>query len=154
MKKFVYCAATAVAIYAMPLSLYAAEPNLPGLPKPELLFKHLDANEDGNLTIDEFVAGMNQLHETKVKHREPLGPAPGHPRTPPPIFGAMMPPPMFPFPPSMPGFGMPPGGMHGPRLSGPMPAAGGDRGLPQSLVARLEALEEKLNAIEAELQGD
>lgn len=123
-------------------------------PDPTAVFKRFDKNGDGNLTIEEFVEGTRKLHETMMEHRRPIGPAFGPAVAPPPMFGILMPPPMPPFPPSMPGFGMSPGGIHGPRPGSPMSVARGDRSLPEALDARLEALEEKLNAIEAELQGN
>ena len=58
MRKALPCVLTALAVVVLPQALAAQEAKRPGRPGPEMLFKRLDANQDGAISADEVPDGV------------------------------------------------------------------------------------------------
>jgi hypothetical protein len=112
-------------------------------PDPKELFQKLDKDNDGNLTLDEFTNGMNQLHNEMIEHARPMAGMPG---------------PNGPIAHRGPG----PGIMRGCPIEGrcPLDKPAGKNPPPdfrrdgRTLDSRIEALEAKLKAVEAKLEAN
>ena len=53
------------------------------MPDPKEVFKKLDRDGDGKLSLEEFTAGMKRFHETMMaKHRPPKPEKPAKPEKP------------------------------------------------------------------------